>query len=139
LPTLTASGTPIPRRITQWGKDAVVNVGQRSSLYKMLNRLEQAGLLTATGTDRDPSYPERTTYEITDAGSAAAAQWLGEIISTPRNEYPEFPAALSFAPMLTPERTRALLSSRRELLTQRLAELDAELATEIEGYQLPPQ
>lgn len=127
----------IQRRIKEWGKDTVVNVGDRSSLYKMINRLERADLIAATGTDRDPSYPERTTYRITDAGESAAAQWLGEIISTPRNEYPEFPAALSFAAMLTSDMTRTLLTSRLGLLAAHLAELDAELATEVGGHQLP--
>src|SRR6185369_14172767 len=94
--------------IRQWGKDQVVNVGQRASLYKMISRLVEAGLIQERGTTRDSQYPERTTYEITDAGRATSRQWLDEILSTPRNEFPEFPAALSFLPMLTPEATRDL-------------------------------
>lgn len=127
----------IQQLIKQWGKDQVVNVGQRASLYKMINRLHDAGLVAVQDTSRDLQYPERTTYQVTDAGRAAVRQWLGEILSTPRNEFPEFPAALSFLGMLTPEATQELLTQRRDLLTQRLAELDAELVTEIEGYQLP--
>lgn len=127
----------IQRLIKQWGKDQVVNVGQRATLYKMITRLEGAGLITARDTVRDQRFPERTTYQVTDAGRATAGQWLTEILSTPRNEFPEFPAALSFLPMLTPSTTQELLATRHERLTQRITELDATLATEIEGFALP--
>ncbi|MEV0718519.1 PadR family transcriptional regulator [Asanoa sp. NPDC050611] len=115
----------IQRLIKQWGKDQVVNVGQRASLYRMIDRLADAGLITTSGTDRDERYPERTTYEITEAGRATTRQWLAEIVSTPRNEFPEFPAALSFLLMLTPSVVTDLLARRRDHLARRLAELDA--------------
>jgi DNA-binding PadR family transcriptional regulator len=127
----------VQRLIKQWGKDQVVNVGQRASLYRMIDRLEEAGFITAGGTDRDERYPERTTYHLTDAGRAASRQWLAEIISTPRNEFPEFPAALSFLMLLTPRTAEELLGRRRDHLAQRIAELDADLNTEIEGVQIP--
>src|SRR5215471_2685862 len=103
----------IQRLIKQWGKDQVVNVGQRTSLYRMFDRLEEAGFITAGGTDRDERYPERTTYHLTDAGRAASRQWLAEIISTPRNEFPELPAALSFLMLLPPRTAEELLGQRR--------------------------
>lgn len=127
----------IQQLIKQWGKDQVVNVGQRATLYKMINRLLEAGLIEVKDSDRAGRYPERTTYAVTDAGSAAASQWLAEIVSTPRNEFPEFPAALSFLPMITPQTAVELLSTRRDRLIQRLAELDADLATVFDGFQLP--
>jgi DNA-binding PadR family transcriptional regulator len=127
----------IQRLIKQWGKDQVVNVGQRASLYRMIDRLEEAGFVAAAGTDRDERYPERTTYHLTDAGRAAARQWLAEIVSTPRNEFPEFPAALSFLMLLTPQAARALLDQRREHLVRRLGELDAELAGQGEDGAIP--
>jgi len=33
----------IQRLIKQWGKDQVVNVSQRASLYRVIERLEEAG------------------------------------------------------------------------------------------------
>jgi DNA-binding PadR family transcriptional regulator len=123
--------------IRQWGKDQVINVGQRASLYKMINRLSEADLIKVSGTTRDHQYPERTTYELTTTGRAASRQWMAEILSTPRNEFPELPAALSFLPMLTPDTTMELLGKRRELLVQRIAERDAAIATELEGFQIP--
>jgi DNA-binding PadR family transcriptional regulator len=127
----------VQQLIKQWGKDQVINVGQRSTLYKMINRLCEAGLIAVHGTSRDQLYPERTSYELTDAGRAAARQWMAEILSTPRNEFPEFPAALSFLPMLTPQATARHLAARRGQLAQRLAERDALLSTEVEGFRLP--
>jgi len=127
----------IQRLIKQWGKDQVVNVGQRASLYRMIDRLEETGLIKAGGTDRGERYPERTIYHLTDAGRAASRQWLAEIISSPRNEFPEFPAALSFLMLLTPRTAGELLGQRGDRLAQRIAELDADLATEIEGVEIP--
>jgi DNA-binding PadR family transcriptional regulator len=120
----------IQQLIRQWGKDQVVNVEQRATLYKMINRLAEAGLIRVRETSRDNQYPERTSYELTDAGRAAAVQWMEEILSTPRNEFPEFPAALSFLPMLRPSDTLAHLTRRRDLLTRKLAERDELIATE---------
>lgn len=120
----------IQRLIKQWGKDQVVNVGQRAGLYRTIARLEDAGLIAVGSTERDERYPERTTYRLTEAGRAAARQWMAEILSTPRNEYPEFPAALSFLPVLTPQAAHDLLDQRRDRLARRLAELDAELGAE---------
>ncbi len=56
------------RLIKLWGKDRVVNVGQRANLYKTIRRLEQAGLVAVLHTERDQRYPERTVYELTDEG-----------------------------------------------------------------------
>jgi DNA-binding PadR family transcriptional regulator len=103
----------------------------------MIARLEEARLISAGDVDRDDRYPERTTYHITPAGRAAVREWLAEMISTPRNEVPEFPAALSFLMMLTPVVAQGLLAERRELLARRLLELEAELVTEIEGRPAP--
>jgi DNA-binding PadR family transcriptional regulator len=119
----------VQQLIKQWGKDQVINVGQRASLYKMISRLTEAGLIRIVSRDRDHQYPERTSYQLTEAGRAASRQWMAEILATPRNEFPEFPAALSFLPMLTPDTTRELLTQRRELLAQRLAERDALLGS----------
>jgi DNA-binding PadR family transcriptional regulator len=114
--------------VKQWGKDQVINVGQRASLYKMINRLRAAGLIEVHGTDRDEQYPERTTYRSTEQGRVIVREWVAEILSTPRNEFPEFPAGLSFLPMLAPEEAAALLDTRRERLIARLAELETALA-----------
>jgi DNA-binding PadR family transcriptional regulator len=127
----------IQRLIKQWGKDQVVNVGQRTSLYRMIVRLEEAGLITAGATERDERYPERTVYHLTEDGRTVCREWLAEILTTPRNEFPEFPAALSFIMLVTPETAAELLAERRDHVTKRIAELDAELTLEVEGAPIP--
>ncbi|WP_040840838.1 PadR family transcriptional regulator [Nocardia brevicatena] len=114
----------IQRRIKEWGKDKVVNVTQRAALYKTIARLQAAGLVTVRETGRDQQYPERTVYEITDAGRAACAAWLSDMVGNPRYEYPEFPTALSFLMLLGPEGARVELQRRAKALRAELAEMD---------------
>lgn len=126
----------IQRRIKEWGKDKVVNVTQRAALYKTIGRLQEAGLVTVRETGRDQQYPERTVYEITDAGRAACATWIAEMIGEPRNEYPEFPAALSFLMLLGPEGARTELERRAKSVRAKLAEMDAD-AKQAAAMRLP--
>lgn len=119
----------IQRLIKEWGKDQVVNVGQRASLYRTIERLQAAGLVRVAETERDHQYPERTVYKITDAGRAAAREWLEEMLAVPRNDFPEFPVALSHAMMLTPRQALALLERREKLLTAMHQGLEAGLAS----------
>ena len=113
----------IQRLIKQWGKDQVVNVGQRTALYRTIERLEEGGLVAVRGTGRDQQYPERTVYEITDAGATEMTDWLTELIGTPAREYPAFMAGLSFLPALDPDDALAALRRRAEMLTVKLASL----------------
>jgi DNA-binding PadR family transcriptional regulator len=118
----------IGRLLKLWGKDQVVNVGQRSNLYRTINRLTEAGLIAILQTERDQQFPERTVYEVTEQGRQAAREWLTDILSTPRNEFPEFPAALSFAMLLGPDGARVVLEQRAAALRANLDRFDAELS-----------
>ncbi len=115
------------RLIKEWGKDQVVNVGQRANLYKTIKRLHDAGLIAVHQTERDPGYPERTVYELTDEGRKTACAWLVDLVSTPRNEFPQFPAALSFVMLIGPEGAQVALEQRAERLRRSLARLDHDL------------
>jgi DNA-binding PadR family transcriptional regulator len=118
----------IQRLIRQWGKDQVVNVGQRASLYRTIDRLQAAGLVTVRETERGQQYPERTVYEITDAGRAVTRDWLAEMLAVPKPEFPEFPAALSHIMMLTPQEAVPLLERRETALTAIHQGMEAGLA-----------
>ncbi len=118
----------IQRLIKLWGKDQVVNVGQRANLYRMINRLHDAGLIAVRQTERDQQFPERTVYELTDEGRLTSREWLTTMLSTPRNEFPEFPAAMSFIMGLTPEESLAVLEERAETLRDLVAGHDRNLA-----------
>lgn len=117
------------RLLKLWGKDHVINVGQRANLYKTIRRLDEAGLIAVRQTERDQQYPERTVYELTDAGRSAARDWLTDMLARPRNEFPQFPAALSFIMLLTPDEALAVLEQRAAALRDQLAAVDADLRT----------
>ena len=114
----------IQRLLKHWGKDEVINVGQRANLYKTINRLHEAGLIAVRQTERDQQYPERTVYELTDEGRRKAPEWLAEMLATVRSEFPQFPAALSFAMGLPPEQIREALERRAAVLRKSLAGLE---------------
>jgi DNA-binding PadR family transcriptional regulator len=114
----------IQRLLKHWGKDEVINLGQRANLYKTINRLHEAGLITVRQTERDQQYPERTVYELTDEGRRRAPQWLAEMLATVRSEFPQFPAALSLAMGLPPGQFREALERRAAVLRETLAGIE---------------
>lgn len=107
--------------IKERGQDQLVNVAQRNSVYQALDRLVRDGLARPTATAREAGRPERTTYEITDAGATAFRRWLTEMLPAPAREFPEFPAALAFLAIMAPAEVQGLLAQRIEAQEQRLA------------------
>jgi DNA-binding PadR family transcriptional regulator len=121
----------IQSRMKAWGKDRVVDVKQRATLYKTIERLHAAGLIAVNKTERDQRFPERTVYELTEEGLRVGREWLIEMLATPRNEFPEFPAALSFLFVgLTPDEALAALEQRVRRLRDHVTDLDRELQDE---------
>jgi DNA-binding PadR family transcriptional regulator len=124
------------QRLMQWrGKDQVVRV-QRGSLYPAVERLARAGLIEPLETAREGRRPERTVYQLTEAGRDTAEAWLATMVRTVRNEFPEFPAALSFIALLSAEDARAQLTAR--LLELKQIAAMRSLAKDLrDKYQLP--
>ncbi|MGH9016901.1 MAG: PadR family transcriptional regulator [Acidimicrobiales bacterium] len=118
------------RLMQEWGKDRVVNVGQRANLYKTIKRLLDAGLVAVRQTERDQQYPERTVYELTDAGHDQVLVWLTEMLAVPRNEFPEFPAAMSFLMMLGPDQALEVLRTRTDAVRREVAGLEKQLGAD---------
>jgi DNA-binding PadR family transcriptional regulator len=112
-------------------KDKVINVGQRSQLYKTIDRLVRDGLLTEHATERASDRPERTVYAATDAGREAIVRWTVDMLAAPRPEFGEFAAALAHLPMVTPQQAR-------EALARRLADRRTELAAHREAVAEAP-
>ncbi|MEU0463145.1 helix-turn-helix transcriptional regulator [Amycolatopsis sp. NPDC006131] len=75
--------------IKERGKDRIANVAQRNSVYQTIDRLLRAELIAIRETERDERRPERTVYEITDAGRAALRDWTAEMLGRPAREFPE--------------------------------------------------
>lgn len=105
--------------LIQRHEDRVIKV-RPGSLYHTVDRLERHGLVRALGTEREGNRPERTTYEITEAGQLALGERVAEMLSTPVNEYPEFPLAIGEAHNL-PKKTVI------DLLARRLSRLRADV------------
>jgi len=92
-------------------EDRIVKV-RPGSLYHAVNKLEEAGLVRSTGTDREGNRPERTTYEITDEGREQFLDRVEELIAEPINEYPRFPLAIGEAHNLPLPKVIQLLRTR---------------------------
>jgi DNA-binding PadR family transcriptional regulator len=92
-------------------EDRIVKV-RPGSLYHTVERLERDGLVRSTGTAREGNRPERTTYEITDDGHERMLERVTEMLSTWKNEYPEFPLALAEAHNLPADAVIKLLQKR---------------------------
>ncbi|MGH3492340.1 MAG: PadR family transcriptional regulator [Sciscionella sp.] len=105
-------------------EDRFVKV-RRGSLYHTVERLAAEELVEATGTDRCGNRPERTTYAITDTGRTALTERVTELLRTPVNEYPCFPAALAEAHNLDRDAIIEHLRWRIMNLDCNIAEADA--------------
>jgi len=121
------------RLIKDRGKDQVINVAQRASLYQTISQLLRAELITFWETTRQDGFPDRTVYKLTDKGHDTAVQWLREMLADPAHEFPEFPAAVSLLPLLTPEDALDHMQMRELKLTEQIAAIDKEN----DGVSLP--
>ncbi|HEX7942778.1 MAG TPA: PadR family transcriptional regulator [Gemmatimonadaceae bacterium] len=114
--------------IRQRGKDRVVNVRARASLYQTIERLVRLGLVEVRETVQTERHPDRTVYAITAAGRKVAREWLREMLRTTDGEFPEFIAAMSVLTALTPEDARRQLELRAEKLAAELHDTESTLA-----------
>ncbi len=113
-------------------KHEVINVSQRAGLYQAIRRLEREGLIRAHSVTRDENRPERTTYELTDAGQQSVEGWLRRGLAAPLREFPEFPAVLSFLEHLSPADASLELRKRLDALDAEERRLGQEFDTALE-------
>src|ERR1700677_4896816 len=93
------------------GKDNAIKVNW-GSFYTVVQNLEKYGCIEAVELVREGRQPERTTYQITDAGRAQLMDWLRELPSVPEREHNSFEAALGEAALLPPAELLGLLQQR---------------------------
>ena len=98
------------------------------SLYTVVQNLERSGYVEAIGVSRQGARPERTVYQITDAGRDELVAWTRELIAEPEAEHTRFLAGLSVLAVLTPQDVIDLLRRRLARLTQSVDSLTAQLA-----------
>jgi len=103
-----------------------------SSLYSVVEALMREALISAKETVREGRRPERTVYELTDAGRTAFLTWLRELLSEPAKEYTQFAAGLSFLPALPPDEAMVLLEERVRLLEEEVQSTRSRLDAVIE-------
>ena len=108
------------------GKERSIKLNY-GSLYTVVNNLARHGLIEAMGAGREGRRPERTVYQITEAGRKELEDWMAELIAVPVKEYPQFEAALAELPVLLPGKALELLRKRAAALEQAIAEVRAEL------------
>jgi DNA-binding PadR family transcriptional regulator len=113
--------------LTERHGDRIVKV-RPGSLYHTVERLAEHELVEVTGTERCGKRPERTTYAITEAGSAALNERVAELIRVPVNEYPAFPVALAESHNIPREQVVEHLRWRIAGLNASIAEMDAWIA-----------
>src|SRR5580692_3010844 len=110
------------------GKDQAIKINW-GSLYTVVQNLEKHGFIEAVEVAREGRQPERTTYQITDAGRAELKDWLRELLSVPDREYTRFEAALGESAILPPDELIDLLQQRLATLEEANDRIQAELAT----------
>lgn len=96
-----------------------------SSIYYLLRKLEQAGLVQGQieeGTGRGPA---RRVYRITAAGRAAWREAVLQALAAPRRGYSSFLLGLANLPGLPRDEALAALRAYREALRERRAQIRA--------------
>lgn len=114
--------------IASRGRSQSVNISQRASLYSTIDRLARDGLIEVSRVLREGSRPEKSVYQITAAGRETSREWLGEMLSTPKQDFPEFVSAIAQVPLLEPEEVLPLLQQRRLHLEAEVEKLEDKLA-----------
>jgi DNA-binding PadR family transcriptional regulator len=112
--------------LRQRGKDDAIKINW-GSLYTVVQNLEKYGFIEAVDVVREGRQPERTTYQITDAGREELKDWLRELIGEPEREYTRFEAALGECAVLPPNELAGLLQRRLDTLEATIVQHGADL------------
>jgi DNA-binding PadR family transcriptional regulator len=113
-------------KLRQRGKDQAIKINW-GSFYTVVQNLEKHGFIEAVGVVREGRQPERTTYQITDAGRAELMDWLRELLSVPEREHTSFEAALGESGVVPPDELIDLLQQRLAALEESNGRIQAEL------------
>jgi DNA-binding PadR family transcriptional regulator len=113
--------------IKERGKDEFINVRHRASIYQTIDRLLREEAITIQGKKQNEGKPDLIVYEVTEAGRNAAFSWVRDMLSTPKQEFLDFPAAVSFIMLLTPEDAKKQFEKRAKALKDRLAHIETQM------------
>jgi DNA-binding PadR family transcriptional regulator len=93
------------------------------SLYHTVDALERDGWIAPVEREKEGRRPERTIYRLTDSGRKLLRQVIGEIVSQPRREYPQFSAGLMHLHHLGAAAATEHLKQRIEALETKVQKL----------------
>lgn len=113
------------------GKEQSIKLNY-GSLYAVVESLQKHGLIAPQAVIREGRRPERTIYEITEAGTAEFEDWLAELLSTPVRDYTSLEAGLSLMPGLPPDEVAQLLEQRVVKLRIELSGIEGALKVSTE-------
>jgi DNA-binding PadR family transcriptional regulator len=113
--------------IKERGNDEFINVRHRASIYQTIDRLLREGAIKVQGKKQNEGKPDIIVYEVTEEGRMAAFTWIRDMLSTPKQEFLEFPAAISFIMLLTPEDAKKQFEKRVSALEDSLAQIETQL------------
>ncbi|MFI9379610.1 PadR family transcriptional regulator [Kutzneria sp. NPDC052558] len=99
------------------------------SLYSVLKRMADEGLVRVARTERDGNPPERTVFEITEAGRAELVRQRDAALLDVRLRPDPVDLALQFTPDLSPDRLTTLFTVRRQAVAEQLAQFRREQVT----------
>jgi DNA-binding PadR family transcriptional regulator len=108
------------------GKDNAIKINW-GSFYTVVQNLEKYGFIEAVEVAREGRQPERTTYQITEAGRQEWEDWMRELLAVPEREHTRFEAALGESAGLPPDQLIALLQQRLAALEKANGATQAEL------------
>jgi DNA-binding PadR family transcriptional regulator len=116
------------------GKDRDMDI-KWGSLYTVVQNLEKNGFVEPIEVTRQGARPERTVYQITEAGRRELVEWTSELIAEPETEHTRFVAGLSVMIVLAPDDAIASLRTRLARLSE---QIDAQRAVAAEvGAEVP--
>jgi DNA-binding PadR family transcriptional regulator len=123
------------QRISERAHDRLPGV-RLASLYDVVHRLTDAGLVSPGESSRQEGRPERVSYVITGAGREALTGWVAQSLEDPASAE-EFPVAVSFMYVLGPDRVGETLRARAHALSESITVDEAALAGAERGGVAP--
>jgi DNA-binding PadR family transcriptional regulator len=94
------------------------------TLYHTVDGLERKGWILPIEREKEGRRPERTIYNLTDAGREALTRALGELLRKPTREYPQFVAGLMFMHHLAAADAARHLNERSALLDAQVTKFE---------------
>jgi len=99
------------------------------SLYNALKRMTDEGLVRVARTEREGNPPERTVFEITEAGRAELVKQRDAALAEVRLLSDPVDLAIQFTPDLSPVQLIAAFTARRQAVADQLAQFRREQVT----------